>query len=221
MATNLNRNDKLQLENHFLSMQQARYDNLLATTRQVRQARHDIRHHFHVLQSLAERGNLEEILKYLAQAQGDVPAGDLGLCENAVVDSVAGFFVLQYREHGIPLTFTLDLPRELSVPDTDLCSVLSNLLENAMEAGLRTDPKRRQTTVQAHSHSDHMILLSAENAYDGKVREKDGIFLSSKRPGEGVGLQDVRHTAEKNGGYIRFHYGDGIFAVNVILRSGK
>ena len=66
-----------------------------------------------------------------------------------------------------------------------------------------------------------MILLSTENAYDGKVREKDGIFLSSKRPGEGVGLQAVRHTAEKNGGYIRFHYGDGIFAVNVILRGGK
>ena len=151
-------------------MQQARYDNLLATTRQVRQARHDIRHHFHVLQSLAERGNLEEILKYLAQAQGDVPAGDLGLCENAVVDSVAGFFVLQYREHGIPLTFTLDLPRELSVPDTDLCSVLSNLLENAMEASLKTAPERRKVIVSARLHSGNVLLLSATNNYDGEVR---------------------------------------------------
>ena len=219
MATNLNRNDKLRLENHFLSMQQARYDNLLATTRQVRQARHDIRHHFHVLQSLAERGNLEEILKYLAQAQGDVPAGDLGLCENAVVDSVAGFFVLQYREHGIPLTFTLDLPRELSVPDTDLCSVLSNLLENAMEASLKTAPERRKVNVSARLHSGNVLLLSATNNYDGEVREKDGVFLSSKRPGEGIGLQAVRHTAEKNGGYCRFLYGNGVFCVNVILRG--
>lgn len=92
-----------------------------------------MRHHFHVLQSLAEHSNLEGILKYLAQAQGDIPAGDLGLCENAVVDSVASYFVPLYREHGIPFTFTLDLPRELPVPNTDLCSVLSNLLENAIQ----------------------------------------------------------------------------------------
>lgn len=54
----------------------------------------------------------------------------------------------------------------------------------------------------------------------GRSEEKDGAFLSSKHPGEGVGLQAVRHTAEKNGGYSRFHYGDGIFTENVILRSG-
>ncbi len=74
--------------------------------------------------------------------------------------------------------------------------------------------------MQAYLHCDHMVLLSVENAYDGKIREKNGVFLSSKRPGEGVGLQAVRHTAEKNGGYVRFHYGDGVFTANVILRSG-
>ena len=221
MATSLNRNDRLRLENQFLSMQQARYDSLLATTRQIRQARHDIRHHFHVLQSLAEQGDLEGILKYLAQAQGDVPAGDLGLCENAVVDSVAGFFAPQFRENDIPVTFSLDLPRELPVPDTDLCSVLSNLLENAMEASLRTAPGKRKVKVSARLHSGNMLLLSVENSYDGEVREKDGIFLSSKRPGEGIGLQAVRHTAEKNGGYCRFLHGDGVFCVNVALRGGN
>ena len=83
-----------------------------------------------------------------------------------------------------------------------------------------TAPERRRTNVQARIHSGHMVLLSVENAYDGEVREKDGILLSSKRLGEGVGLQSVRHTAEKNGGYSRFHYGDGIFTANVILRAG-
>lgn len=36
-----------------------------------------------------------------------------------------------------------------------------------------------------------------------------------------IGLQAVRHIAEKNGGYCRFLYGDGVFCVNVILRGGK
>ena len=221
MASSLNRNDRLRRENQLLSMQQARYDNLRTSIEQTRHARHDMRHHLHILQSFAAQEKWESLTEYLEKMQGSIPDMTLCLCQNTAVDSVAGYFAGLYREYDIPLTFKLDLPALLPVPETDLCSVLSNLLENAMEAGLRTDPKRRQTTVQAHSHSGHMILLSTENAYDGKVREKDGIFLSSKRPGEGVGLQAVRHTAEKNGGYIRFHYGDGIFAVNVILRGGK
>ena len=36
---------------------------------------------------------------------------------------------------------------------------------------------------------------------------------------EGIDLQAVQHTAEKNGGYCRFHYGDGVFTANVMLRG--
>lgn len=221
MASSLNRNARLRLENQFLSMQQTRYDSLLTTTRQIRQARHDMRHHFHVLQGFAAQGNMEGILGYLAEVQGNIPAGDLGLCKNAVVDSVAGYFAPLYRENGIPLSFELDLPRDLPVPDTDLCSILSNLLENAMEASLRTAPEKRKVQVSARLHSGNMLLLSVENSYDGEVWEKNGVFLSSKRPGEGIGLQAVRHIAEKGGGYSRFHYGDGVFIANVMLRGGK
>ena len=221
MASSLNRNARLRLENQFLSMQQTRYDSLLTTTRQMRQARHDLRHHFHVLQGFAAQGNMEGIVEYLAQVQGNIPAGDLGLCENVIVDSVTGYFVPLYRENGIPLSFRLDLPRDLPVPDTDLCSVLSNLLENAMEASLRTAPEKRNVHVSAQLRSGNMLLLSVENSYDGKVRENNGVFLSSKRPGEGIGLQAVQHAAEKSGGYCRFHYGDGVFTANVMLRGGK
>lgn len=221
MASSLNRNDRLRLENQFLSMQQTRYDSLLTTTRQIRQARHDMRHHFHVLQGFAAQGNMEGIVDYLTEVQGNIPTGDLGLCENAVVDSVAGYFSLLYRENGIPLSFSLDLPRDLPVPDTDVCSVLSNLLENAMEASLRTAPEKRKVQVSARLHSGNMLLLSVENSYDGEVRENNGVFLSSKRPGEGIGLQAVQHAAEKNCGYCRFHYGDGVFTANVMLRGGN
>ena len=219
MAASLNRNDRLRLENQFLSMQQARYDSLLITTRQIRQARHDLRHHFHVLQGFAAQGNMEGIRNYLAEVQGNIPTGDLGLCKNTVVDSVAGYFSLLYKENGIPLSFVLDLPRNLPVPDTGLCSVLSNLLENAMEASLRTAPENRKVQVSARLHSENILLLSIENNYDGEIQEKNGVFLSSKRAGEGIGLQAVRHIAEKNGGYSQFHYGNGVFIANVMLRG--
>ena len=61
MANGLNRNARLQQENHFLSLQKERYANLQTAIEETRQARHDMRHHFLRLSSMAERGDLDEI----------------------------------------------------------------------------------------------------------------------------------------------------------------
>lgn len=159
-------------------------------------------------------------MKYLSDVQDSLPDAGLDLCDNTAADSVASHYGLLFCRNGIPFSFELNLPDGLPVPEIDLCLVMSNLLENALEASLKTDPSKRQVRVQAHLHSDHMVLLTVENTYDGIIREKDGTFLSSKRRGEGIGLQSVRHIAEKNGGYSRFLYGDGRFCANVILRAG-
>lgn len=221
MAESLNRNDRLRQENLFLSMQQARYDNLRTAIAETREARHDMRHHFNALQSLAKQKEWDSLEKYLSDVQDSIPDVLLNLCDNTAVDSIAGHYGLLCRKQDIPFSFELDLPRELPIPEIDLCLVLSNLLENALEASLRTTPSRRHIKVQAYLHSGHMILLTVENYFDGKVIEKDGVFQSSKRKGEGIGIQSVRRIADKNGGYSRFTHEGGIFCANVMLRSGK
>ena len=67
---------------------------------------------------------------------------------------------------------------------------------------------------------EELVLLTVENAYTGEIAELDGVLLSSKRPGEGIGLQSVAHIAEKTGGYCKFLYGNGVFTANVMLRGG-
>ncbi|MEI3304264.1 MAG: GHKL domain-containing protein, partial [Lachnospiraceae bacterium] len=62
-------------------------------------------------------------------------------------------------------------------------------------------------------------LIQVENTYDGVIREKGGVFQSSKRKGDGVGLQSVRHIAEKSGGVSTVTYQDGQFCVKVMLRG--
>lgn len=221
MAQSLNRNNHLLQKNQFLSMQQARYDNLRTAIAQTRQARHDMRHHFNTLLSLAGQKEWESLEKYLSDVQGSLPDTGLNLCENTAADSVASHYGLLYRKYDIPFSFRLDLPCRLPIPEIDLCLVMSNLLENALEASLKTNPAKRKIKMQAYMHSGHMILLAVENAFDGDIREKDGVFQSSKRRGEGVGIQSVRHIAEKNGGYSRFLYGNGMFFANVMLRADE
>ena len=95
--------------------------------------------------------------------------------------------------------------------EIDLCLVLSNLLENALESSLRTAPARRRIALTAYLHGNSLVLIQVENTYDGVIREKDGVFLSSKRKGDGVGIQSVCHIAEKSGGVSTVTYQDGLF----------
>jgi len=221
VANGLNKNYLLRRENNLLSMQQARYDNLRTTIAEIREARHDMRHHFNILQELAAREDWQSLKEYLCDVRGQLPETELGLCGNTAVDSVAGHYAAVFRKRDIPCEFELDLPSELPVSTTDICVVLSNLLENAYEASLKIPPEKRKISVKMRLHSDKMVLISVENAFEGEIHENNGVIRSTKRSGDGIGLQSVSHIAEKNGGYSRFICENGMFRANVIIRGGE
>lgn len=221
MAKNLDKLDSLRQENQFLHMQENQWDNLKTTISETKRARHDMRHHLNILRSLAERQEWEKVMDYLSSVQESIPIAELNLCDNPMVDSVVSHYSYLSREADIPFTALLDLPQKLPVAEIDFCVVLSNLLENALEASKHTQVSRRFICVKAKLHSSHVILLLVKNAYDGVIKETDGVFQSSKtkRQGTGIGLQSVHHIAEKNGGYSKFQYENGEFFAHVMLRG--
>ncbi len=219
MARNLTKNDKLRQENQFLSMQRSRYDSLRTAIEETRHARHDLRHHFNHLSVMAEKGELEKIKAYLPNALSKLPNLEMNFSDNQAVDSVIGYYWGSAQKEGIPFLTQVDLPEVLPVDEMDVCLVLSNLLENALEASMRMPEGKRHIKVKTYMHSGRLMLISVENTFDGKIRETDGVFRSSKRKGSGVGIQSVRRIAEKNGGDSSFQYDDGIFSAKVMLRG--
>ena len=217
MATSLNRNARLQQENQLLSMQQQRYENLKAAIEEARQARHDMRHQLNQISALTEDGNLEKVKAYLTACISRIPSLDMCLCENRAADSVIGYYYTLAKRENIPFFAKIDLPETLPVDEIDTCLVLSNLLENALEACLRTTPTRRQIQVTVYLHGERLLLIEVENTFDGEIKEKNGIFSSSKRRGNGIGIQSVEHLAEKNGGASTFTHEDGVFSAKVML----
>ena len=219
MANSLNRNARLRRENELLSMQQQRYENLKTAIEEARQARHDMRHQLSQISALAESGDLESLKAYLAKTVSRIPNPDMQFCENRAADSVVGYYCALAKREDIPFRSKLDLPEALPVDEIDMCLVLSNLLENALEASLRTAPDKRQIRITAYLHAERLLLIEAQNAYDGEIKEKGGVFRSSKRKGPGIGIQSVRHIAEKTGGASTFACQDGVFSAKVMLRG--
>ena len=219
MATSLNRNARLRQENQLLSLQQQRYENLKTAIEEARQARHDMRHHLNHISMLAEENDMEALKTYLAQTVSRIPDLDMHFCENRAADSVLGYYCALAKREGIPFSAQIDLPQTLPVDEIDMCLVLSNLLENALEASLRTVPARRWMKVNAYVHAERLLLMQVENACDGEIKETNGVFRSSKRKGNGIGIQSVRHIAEKNGGASTFAYQNGVFCAKIMLRG--
>ena len=219
MATSLNRNARLRQENQLLSLQQQRYENLKTAIEEARQARHDMRHHLNHISMLAEENDMEALKTYLAQTVSRIPDLDMHFCENRAADSVLGYYCALAKREGIPFSAQIDLPQTLPVDEIDMCLVLSNLLENALEASLRTVPVRRWIKVNAYVHAERLLLMQVENACDGEIKETNGVFRSSKRKGNGIGIQSVRHIAEKNGGASTFAYQNGVFCAKIMLRG--
>ena len=221
MANSLNRNARLQQKNQFLSMQQQRYESLKTAIDEARQARHDMRHQLNQISALAETGDLDGLKAYLAKTAARIPDLDMNFCENRAADSVAGYYCALAKREGVPFCAKLDLPQVLPVDEMDLCLVLSNLLENAFEASLRTAPARRKIEVTAYVHAERLLLVEVENAFDGEVNEKSGLFRSSKRKENGIGIQSVQHIAEKTGGASTFTHQNGVFSAKVMLCGEK
>ena len=192
------------------------YENLKAA---IKEARHDLRHQLGQLSALVEEGDLEKIITFLSGAVSRISSLELHFCENRAADSVVGYYCALAKRENIPYSVQLDLPECLPVDEINLCLVLSNVLENVLEASLRTTPARRKIKLTAHLHGNSLALIQVENTYDGVIREKDGVFQSSKRKGDGVGFQSVRHIAEKSGGVSTVTYQDSLFCAKVMLRG--
>lgn len=90
-------------------------------------------------------------------------------------------------------------------------------MENAAEACARMTGSAR--FVRVGSHLQHGVLtLAVDNSFEGNLRQKDGVFLSSKREGEGIGLSSVAAVAKKYSGGSQFEEKDGVFQASVYVR---
>ncbi len=211
-------NIRLERERHRLAMQAVQYDNLQEKIAEARRAKHDVRHHVSLMQDYVRRGAYEELREYLDQYQQSLPEDSLGtFCENAAVNAVLGYFAQQAKAAGIVFQAEAVVPQEIGVAETDLSVLFGNLLENALDACAAEHGDDRRIVL--HASADRFSLcLTVDNTFTGKLRRADeGVYLSTKHGGAGVGTESVRAIAEKYSGVCRFEQDGRMFYASVML----
>lgn len=177
---------------------------------------HDMRHHLAAIERMLAAGEKESAEAYIRTVRQDVEKlTPRHFCENTTVDLLCASYTAKAEQRGIKLEITAKLPDRLPIADPNLCSILSNGLENALTATADLEPLRRWITLYCDTKLNK-LLIEIKNPYNGTVRMEDGI-PTSDREGHGYGCRSICNIARQAGGLCNFETENGIFTLQIIL----
>lgn len=200
-----------------LSLQRSQYAMLKEHMEEIRHARHDLRQHLQMIQSYLASGEEQALAEYL-DAYGSSLPPDTGkrFCKNYAVDAIVRHYAEQMKAAGIDLECEIKLPQTLAIAEPDVCVLLGNLLENALEACVASEPGA-WVRLCAETTGDQGLSIIVDNTAPTPPREQKDAFLSAKHDSLGVGTQSVKTIAARYGGVAKFQWEDGIFYASVLL----
>lgn len=204
-------------ENQMLAVESRRYAELRTYMEQTRHLRHDFRQHLRVISGLTESGNLDALKTYLHQYESEIGDAPALLCSNPAVDAIAGYYALWASQKQIPIHWNLNLPDQLPLPESDLCMLMGNLLENALLASENLPPEERDVSVVCQMLSHAMLGLIVENRYDGTLKRHGDTLYSTRHSGCGMGLISVKSAVRKYNGQLTMSTENKTFRVHILL----
>lgn len=185
--------------------------------------RHDVKEHYLILQSLYRAGEGERLDAYLSELvkeAASIPA--LKCAPHPAINAVLTAMLARAQKQGVEVERRVDVPEALPFPDTDLCTVLMNLLQNALDANaLAPEGARKWLRADVHVRGVH-LYIGVENARFAPVDydEKSGLCRTTKADGSahGYGLKAVLAAARKYRSELLLQFPDGSFSAAVALQ---
>lgn len=212
--------NKMREKNHFLEMQEGQFRSTQKYIKASEKARHDFRHNILTLAELYNQGKMEEVGKYLHQYVDSLPKSEYAIfCGNTALNALLNYYVHVASLNEIEFELHVNIPEKLPVSDVDICSMVSNILENAVAACQSAEERTIQLTILTEKRMQLYIVVV--NSFDGFVSERDGRYFSTKSDGSGIGLTSVAATAENYGGVAQFSHEGKLFYSNIAIPLNK
>ncbi len=184
--------------------------------RQVRGWRHDYRNHINNMKIQLSQENYDGLSDYLNELADDLDTVDTVIkTGNVMADAILNSKLTVAQKLNVQLNVKANVPEALPMSDVELCSVLGNMLDNAVEA-CGTLPEEERFMRVYIGKLKGQLYLSVQNSA-GKVRKEKGSYLSTKEGEHGYGLFRIDRVAKKYGGYVNRQNEEGIFATEIMI----
>lgn len=178
-----------------------------------RRFQHDINNHFLVLSGLLREKKYDEAGSYFSGLHGVSDGLLVGIeTGNPVADILLNEKIRYARSNGIHVSHDVHFPAECSIEDMDLCIILSNAVDNAIQACMDGAQEQPEISITVRARY-HFLVLGIENTLP---------LLTVKEPAQGgpvygTGLKNMKHTVEKYEGTMEIEIGKGRFKLTMLL----
>lgn len=210
--------ERCEMNEKYLELQAEHFQQLMAQDEKMRKFRHDMNSHMNMLKYYCESKQYEVLTDYLSNMTQESAVYDVTVyMRNSSVDAVIAPLALIAQEKNIEMEWKGILPEQTKVALYDLCTIVSNLLKNAIEACEEiAEEKEKKIEIRVGSYNNQ-IYLSFRNTVEKNIMVEKQRLVTSKRDKDnhGIGSQNVKEAVQKYDGTIIYKCEDGWFEVKI------
>lgn len=195
-------------------LQKKQYEFYLQKREAERIFRHDARHRDSILISYLENGDVEGAKEFLKKELAEIEKNaKIPFCENTLINAVLSEYRTKAEQEGLEFSARIQMPKEFACDEAEFCVMLSNLLENSLDAA-------KSYIAISIKHLNHQLSLNVKNDYEGELKKSaENNYLTTKPQGSGLGLKSVEAILKSNSGFLKIEDTDGVFDVFATLKN--
>lgn len=186
--------------------------------RQIRGWRHDYRNHIQTMKAYAAAGDWDSIQRYLDLLDEDLTTVDTVIkTGNPMTDAILNSKISLAKSRHIPVVADAHIPVKLKSSEIDLCCIIGNLFDNAIEASMKLPEDKRLIRVYMDMKNTQLYISFTNFTAGKKLVKQGGLFRSTKGEGHGLGLVRIDAIVERLDGYLSRNSEDGAFTTEILL----
>ena len=186
--------------------------------RQIRGWRHDYRNHIQMMKVLAANGDMDALKVYLDELDTDLNTVDTVVkTGNPMADAILNSKISLARSRNIPTQVDAHIPVKLKMSELDLCCIIGNLFDNAMEASMALPEEKRLIRVYMDMKGTQLYISFTNFTAAKKLSKVGKGFKTSKGEGHGFGLVRIDDIVSRYDGYLSRNSEDGAFTTEILV----
>ena len=207
-----------QIEKYQRELIDTHYQEVETMYKKMRGWRHDYRNHIQTMKVLANKGDIESLKEYLNKLDEDLSTVDTVVkTGNAMADAILNSKISLAKSKGINVKVDAHVPVKLKMSELDLCVILGNLFDNAIEASLPLPEENRLIRVYMVMKNTQLYISFTNFTSTKKQVKTSNLFKTTKGDGHGFGLIRIDSIIEKLDGYLSRNSEDGAFTTEVLI----
>jgi len=184
----------------------------------MRSWRHDYHNHLQKLKAHIMMDQIKEANQYLNELEIDLDnVNQLVESGNINLDAILNSKISLAIKNKIQINYKAIVPKKLTISDIDLCVLIGNLIDNAVDACEKIKDDRLKFTRLYIGVFKQQLYISVSNSTNEIIKKLDDEYITTKRGNHGHGLKRINNIVNKYGGFINRQNEPGVFASEVLL----